>query len=673
DTSLFVKPEDFHTITLNIISTLSINNSNAVDFDPYILFASCDKQTKKEIWRFKKTYSQIYELDIEIRSTLVDSFTLPPIPDKSLFITSLPIKIDQRRTGLNDYFKTLISLNNLPYKLIYRICKFISLNVINPLDDVEFNFNSNVSSGLEIEGGENHDIKKHGYLIKRSKAISGNSWKVRYAKCDGPSLDLHLSIGGQLVESIRLPGAQIGKQTTESSNNSNTSPYRDNSNESQIAGANKGYRHAFLIMEPKKATLSSNPFTRHIFCCETDEERDEWVNALIDFTLLETSTSSEKFNSSESILFNDNASRHTHSRGKMKKRNFFSNFRTKHRPAVSLSQQEQSSSRNNSEKNYNHGKRGTSVGVSTLLNFPMNNEDSSSSKKNDSESVLLQPVTQLSQLNGSNDQLPTPNMPIKSYQYPRSLSNTNIKSIQETLNNMNLSEGNPEHLFGVEINKAFKLSSHSYKGKDIPSIIFRCIDYLNQTGAIYEEGLFRVSGSSTTIKNLKEEFDSKFDLDLCNPKYRPDIHCITGLLKLYLRELPSPLISATNLASFSSVIKDYEFLVKKGKSKFNPQNKSSDAYLNYIMQFKRILSCEVSDVNSHTLYALISYLVEVIKNEDMNKMNVKNISIVFSPTLHIDTKILIEFISNYKFYWEKGDYIQEIDRKEVESINIPFY
>lgn len=47
------------------------------------------------------------------------------------------------------------------------------------------------------------------------------------------------------------------------------------------------YRHAFLILEPKKgmaaADMKRNPnnVTRHVLCAETDQERDEWVDALL--------------------------------------------------------------------------------------------------------------------------------------------------------------------------------------------------------------------------------------------------------------------------------------------------------------------------------------------------------------------------------------------------------
>src|SRR4051794_28544987 len=39
------------------------------------------------------------------------------------------------------------------------------------------------------------------------------------------------------------------------------------------------YRHAFLIMEPKYGKHN----TKHVLCAETDAERDEWVESLLQY------------------------------------------------------------------------------------------------------------------------------------------------------------------------------------------------------------------------------------------------------------------------------------------------------------------------------------------------------------------------------------------------------
>lgn len=92
--------------------------------------------------------------------------------------------------------------------------------------------------------------------------------------------------------SITLTYAQIGRQQSpdnkQDSGESKEGPVDPNS-----------YRHAFLILEPKKgqtvADAKRNPssVTRHVLCAETDDERDEWVDALLLYVGKEPNDGSE--------------------------------------------------------------------------------------------------------------------------------------------------------------------------------------------------------------------------------------------------------------------------------------------------------------------------------------------------------------------------------------------
>jgi hypothetical protein len=91
--------------------------------------------------------------------------------------------------------------------------------------------------------------------------------------------------------SITLTYAQIGRQQ---------SPDKQESGEAKEGPVDpNSYRHAFLILEPKKgqsvADAKRNPssVTRHVLCAETDEERDEWVDALLLYVGKESNDGSE--------------------------------------------------------------------------------------------------------------------------------------------------------------------------------------------------------------------------------------------------------------------------------------------------------------------------------------------------------------------------------------------
>lgn len=60
------------------------------------------------------------------------------------------------------------------------------------------------------------------------------------------------------------------------------------------------------------------------------------------------------------------------------------------------------------------------------------------------------------------------------------------------------------------------------------------------------EGIFRLSGASSMINQLKEAFDHSAsggkNLNLCSIP-NVDGHTVASLLKLFLRELPDPLLT----------------------------------------------------------------------------------------------------------------------------------
>ncbi|KAJ7996445.1 hypothetical protein DPEC_G00237150 [Dallia pectoralis] len=70
-----------------------------------------------------------------------------------------------------------------------------------------------------------------------------------------------------------------------------------------------------------------------------------------------------------------------------------------------------------------------------------------------------------------------------------------------------------------------------------PLVVEQCVDFIRERGLL-EVGLFRKSGQATLVKELQNAFDAgekpSFD--------STDVHTVASLLKLYLRELPEPLV-----------------------------------------------------------------------------------------------------------------------------------
>lgn len=58
-------------------------------------------------------------------------------------------------------------------------------------------------------------------------------------------------------------------------------------------------------------------------------------------------------------------------------------------------------------------------------------------------------------------------------------------------------------VFGVPLEESLDIAQIA----NLPAVVFRCIQYLEAKKADQEEGIYRLSGSSAVIKNLKDMFN----------------------------------------------------------------------------------------------------------------------------------------------------------------------
>lgn len=61
----------------------------------------------------------------------------------------------------------------------------------------------------------------------------------------------------------------------------------------------------------------------------------------------------------------------------------------------------------------------------------------------------------------------------------------------------------------------------------------------NHVAGLAQEGIFRVNGNTRVVERLKASFDKTGEADL---EDAGDVMAVAGMLKLYLRELPEPVI-----------------------------------------------------------------------------------------------------------------------------------
>ncbi|XP_027451622.1 rho GTPase-activating protein 9 isoform X3 [Zalophus californianus] len=144
------------------------------------------------------------------------------------------------------------------------------------------------------------------------------------------------------------------------------------------------------------------------------------------------------------------------------------------------------------------------------------------------------------------------------------------------------------------------------------------------------DGIYRVSGNLAVVQKLRflvdreravtsdgryvfpEQPGQEGRLDLDSAEW-DDIHVVTGALKLFLRELPQPLVPPLLLPHFRAALAVSE----------------SEQRLSQI----RELIGSMPKPNRDTLRYLLEHLCRVIAHSDKNRMTPHNLGIVFGPTL----------------------------------------
>ena len=230
-------------------------------------------------------------------------------------------------------------------------------------------------------------------------------------------------------------------------------------------------------------------------------------------------------------------------------------------------------------------------------------------------------------------------------------------SMQQYLDDLNIGNDVTKSIFGRDIEEAFELSCHEYMGREIPSICYRCLDYLNKTGAVFEEGIFRLSGSASTIRQLKEIFNTQYDLDLFQTPLKPDINTVSGLFKTYLRELPNPILGASTYNHLNHIMLN---------------NAQSLQPSQIALIFRDFLndSNNIDRINYDLSYIIFKFLRQIISQNQINRMNLRNVCIVFVPTLNISLEVLSTILIDFECIFENGKPILDSNR-EVLDLHIP--
>ncbi|XP_043818952.1 rho GTPase-activating protein SYDE2 [Dromiciops gliroides] len=203
---------------------------------------------------------------------------------------------------------------------------------------------------------------------------------------------------------------------------------------------------------------------------------------------------------------------------------------------------------------------------------------------------------------------------------PRGLIYVKVTLMEQWENSLPGLDANREPvIFGVDVQKVVEKEN---VGLTVPLLMQKCIMEIEKRGC-QVIGLYRLCGSAAVKKELREAFekDSKA-VGLCENQY-PDINVITGVLKDYLRELPSPLITKQLYeAVLDAMAKNPLKMTGNGC-----ENDPSDS-----KHTVELLDC-LPDIEKATLKMLLDHLKLVASYHEVNKMTCQNLAVCFGPVL----------------------------------------
>uniref|UniRef100_A0A3P8S944 Rho GTPase activating protein 21 n=1 Tax=Amphiprion percula TaxID=161767 RepID=A0A3P8S944_AMPPE len=163
--------------------------------------------------------------------------------------------------------------------------------------------------------------------------------------------------------------------------------------------------------------------------------------------------------------------------------------------------------------------------------------------------------------------------------------------------------------FGVRLDDCPPAQSNRF----VPLIVEVCCKVVEERGLEYT-GIYRVPGNNAAISSMQEELNTKgmTDIDIQEDKWR-DLNVISSLLKSFFRKLPEPLFTNEKYGDFIEA------------------NRTEDS-VERLKELKRLIY-ELPDHHYETLKFLCAHLKRVSDNCEKNKMEPRNLAIVFGPTL----------------------------------------
>ncbi|XP_022865929.1 rho GTPase-activating protein 3-like [Olea europaea var. sylvestris] len=142
--------------------------------------------------------------------------------------------------------------------------------------------------------------------------------------------------------------------------------------------------------------------------------------------------------------------------------------------------------------------------------------------------------------------------------------------------------------------------SYDQRGNSVPTILLRMQNQLYSEGGLQAEGIFRINAANSREELVRNQL---------NKGVVPrgiDVHCLAGLIKAWFRELPTGILDS---------------LTPEQVMHCNTEEECS--------QLVKLLP----PTEAALLDWAINLMADVVQNEHLNKMNARNIAMVFAPNM----------------------------------------
>uniref|UniRef100_A0A7N4PVS2 Rho GTPase-activating protein 19 n=1 Tax=Sarcophilus harrisii TaxID=9305 RepID=A0A7N4PVS2_SARHA len=149
--------------------------------------------------------------------------------------------------------------------------------------------------------------------------------------------------------------------------------------------------------------------------------------------------------------------------------------------------------------------------------------------------------------------------------------------------------------------------------------ICQLIEYLHKNLRV--EGLFRVPGNSVRQQILRDALNNGADIDLDSGEFHSND--VASLLKMFLGELPEPLLTHRHFHAHLKIADLMQFDDKGNKTSIPDKERQIEAL--------QLLFLILPPPNRNLLKLLLDLLYQTAKKQDKNKMSAHNLALMFAP------------------------------------------